>query len=106
LENPGEFSNRLKDIARDLRVVLEEYLFVKFPTQWISDDWLGGMIGKIRDAEVGARLQACSHLVDDLTQVNDYSKKFHHRSNGFTGSIPDATELKSYVSQTLDIISR
>lgn len=64
------------------------------------------MIKKIREATGGSPLVGCQGLVEELSQVNEYSQRFHHRSTGATGDIPDARELISYVEQTLSVIHR
>lgn len=107
LEQPERFAGHLNSVAGALRTVLEEYLQLKFPCRWEHGvDWLGTMIGKIRTAPAGDPLVSCAHLVTDLSQVNDYSQRFHHRSTGATADVPEARELRTYVEQTLRIIHR
>ena len=48
LRNPTELADQLKDVARCIRQSLEGYMPTKFPESWKPDDWIGGMIGKIR----------------------------------------------------------
>jgi wobble nucleotide-excising tRNase len=103
--NPGQYTDRLNLIAGTLRTILEEYLQLKFPQRWETGvDWLGTMIRKIRLATGDDPLVRCGDLYEGLTQVNDYSQRFHHRSTGATADIPDAAELVTYAKQTLGII--
>ena len=51
-------------------------------------------------------LASCQHLVADLTNVNEYSQRFHHRTTGATADAPDGRELLGYAEQTLSIIHR
>ena len=107
LRNPTEFANQLKDVARCIRQSLEGYMHTKFPESWKDEDWLGGMIGKIRDAQPGDVLYHAAHLVTDLTEVNEWGKRYYHgETDGSDAGAVDATELKGYVEQTLKIISR
>jgi wobble nucleotide-excising tRNase len=107
LETPGHYATRLKDIARSIRQVLETYMRVKFPREWRRDEWLGGMIEQLRDATPGNILHHCQHLVPDLTRVNNWGKRYYHsETDGSAAAVLDATELKSYVEQTIRIISR
>lgn len=102
---PGDFAAEMPNVAKTLRTILEEYLQLKFPQRWEEGtDWFGTMIGKIRDAIGDDPLVGCQGLVEDLTQVNEYSQRFHHRTTGATGDIPDERELLTYVKQTLAII--
>jgi wobble nucleotide-excising tRNase len=107
LEHPGQYARRLKDVARSMRQVLETYMRVKFPREWRRDEWLGGMIERLRDATQGNILHHCQHLVPDLTRVNNWGKRYYHsETDGSAAAVLDATELKSYVEQTIRIISR
>jgi wobble nucleotide-excising tRNase len=107
LRSPAEFADQLKDVARCIRQSLEGYMRTKFPEAWAADDWIGGMIGKIRDAQPGDVLHHAAHLVTDLTEVNDWGKRYYHgETDGSDAGAVDATELNGYVEQTIAIISR
>jgi wobble nucleotide-excising tRNase len=107
LQNPLEFTCQLKDVARCIRQSLEGYLHTKFPGSWATNEWLGDMIGKIRAAQPGSVLHHAGHLVTDLTEVNDWGKRYYHgETDGSDAGAVDATELKGYVEQTIEIISR
>lgn len=105
--NPENYGEQLNDIAGTLRTICEEYLQLKFPLRWEAGvDWFGTMIGKIRAATGDDPLVSCQGLIDDLTAVNNYSQRFHHRTTGATSDIPDARELVTYAEQTLGIIHK
>jgi len=83
------------------------YLRTKFPESWEEKDWIGDMIGKIRNAAETDVLFHARHLIDDLTGVNDWEKRYHHgETDGAEASNVDPIELKGYVQQTITIISR
>jgi wobble nucleotide-excising tRNase len=105
-KNPAEFSDQLKDVARCIRQCLEGYMRMKFPKSWEPNEWLGEMIGKLRDAPPSDVLHHARHLVDPLTQVNNWGKRYYHaETDGSEAGAVDSTELESYVDQTLRIIS-
>mgnify|MGYP005853190427 CR=1 FL=1 len=105
IAEPENYSDQLNSVAGTLRTILEEYLQLKFPLRWKAGvDWFGTMIGKIRAASGDDPLVCCQRIVGDLTAVNDYSQRFHHRSTGATADVPDARELVTYARQTLSII--
>lgn len=107
IARPADFADQLKMVAGTLRIILEEYLQLKFPQRWEEGrDWLGTMIGKIRKATEDDSLVSCQTLVQDLTDVNEYSQRFHHRTTGAAADIPDARELINYARQTLSIIHK
>lgn len=107
LRSPSEFADQLKDVARCIRQSLEGYMRTKFPESWAADEWIGGMIGKIRDAQPGDVLHHAAHLVTDLTEVNDWGKRYYHgETDGSDAGAVDPIELEGYVEQTIKIISR
>ncbi len=103
-ENPAGHFGNLKQVADTLRVILEEYLRLKFPKAWAENDWLGDMIRKIREAQTGKPLSFCQPLVEELGHINTYSKPFHHGGTGEVADEPEAIELKTYVDRTLKVI--
>ncbi|MCP5534878.1 MAG: AAA family ATPase [Akkermansiaceae bacterium] len=103
--NPADYADQLTGIALILRTILEEYLQLKFPLRWTDKDyWFGTMIGEIEGSTVGDPLFSCRGLLTDLNEVNNYSKRFHHRSTGVIADVTDARELVTYAKQTLQII--
>lgn len=103
-ENPADHLQHLKEVADTLRIILEEYLRLKFPKAWADNDWLGDMIRKIREAQTGTSLSHCQPLVEELAHINTYSQRFHHGGTGEVADEPEARELKTYVDRTLKVI--
>ena len=107
VRDPAHYATQLKEVARCVRPALEGYLRTKFPEAWAENDWLGPMIGKIRSAQPGDNLSLAAHLVQDLTELNEYCKRFSHSEvDGSDAADIDARELMNYVNQTLKAISR
>jgi wobble nucleotide-excising tRNase len=103
-ENPRGDQNKLRAIARSIRPTIEYFLRVKYPGQFEENKWLGDMIAKIRDATSGP-LVAGKRFVTDLSQVNEFDKRFHHSENPSPASTIDPVEMQGYVNQALDVIS-
>ncbi|MDZ7621389.1 MAG: hypothetical protein U5O69_02825, partial [Candidatus Competibacteraceae bacterium] len=82
LRSPSEFADQLKDVARCIRQSLEGYMRTKFPESWKTDDWLGDMIKKIRDARPGDVLHHAAHLVTGLTEANCDRQRYHRWRDG------------------------
>jgi wobble nucleotide-excising tRNase len=97
---------RLESIARCIRPVLEGNLKVRFPDSFTNNEWLGDYIGKIRNAEGSDVLFGIRPKLTELTQVNEYSKQFHHDTNpdGWKSVTTSDVELTSFARRTLDII--
>lgn len=90
------------DIARKIRPVLEGYCRYRFPNEFADNQWLGDMIGVVRN--IGETHPLFSAL-GDLEEINDYSKRFHHEANIVADqNFLDDGELQSYVSRTLMLI--
>jgi wobble nucleotide-excising tRNase len=107
LRNPSEFADQLKDVARCIRQSLEGYMRTKFPESWGDKDWIGNMIEKIRDSKPGDVLHHAKHLEADLTEVNNWGKRYYHgETDGSDAGSVDVNELKGYVAQTIEIISK
>ena len=92
------------DIIRKMRVVLETYCRTTYGSSFAAEDWLGDIVRKIRDGGVSHPAQA---LYDELDQLNDYTKQYHHGED-VTDATPDqvdSTELTGYVRRTLKIVN-
>lgn len=100
--DPSNDDERCRSVVRAMRPALEGYYRVKYPSQFKSNDWLGDMIGKIREASLDSPLAASKSNVESLGQVNDYSKKHHHSDTD--GEPIDHNELLNYAKQALCII--
>lgn len=107
VRDPAQYATQRKEVARCIRPTLEGYLRIKFPEAWTEKDWLGDMIAKIRASQPDDNLRLASHLVDELTELNEYSKRFSHSEvDGGDAADVDPQELMSYVKQTLYVISK
>ena len=94
-----------RGIARCIRPALEGYFHLKFFDIISSSDWLGDFISKVRNAISTDPFYRLQNKIAELTDINDYSKKYHHRfnNNNETEPVTDA-ELRIYCQRTLDLI--
>ncbi len=94
----------LLDVVRKMRVVLETYCRTTYSGSFADGDWLGDMVGKIRD---GGAAHPAAALYDELDQINDYSKQYHHGENmqDATPDDIDSTALTGYARRTLKIVN-
>ena len=94
-----------RSVARCLRPALESYFHLKFFDIVAQNDWLGDFISKVRGATTTDPYHRLQSSLSDLTDINDYSKKYHHRFNANNENEPvtDA-ELRNYCQRTLDLI--
>ncbi|MFC2187392.1 AAA family ATPase [Fulvivirgaceae bacterium LMO-SS25] len=94
-----------RSIARCLRPALESYFHLKFFDLVAQNDWLGNFIDMVRNATPADPYHRLQTNLSDLTDINDYSKKYHHRfnANNETEPVTDA-ELRTYCQRTLNLI--
>ena len=92
-------------VAKAIRPFIEGMLRSHFPGHFMVEEWLGNFIDKIRNAQPGDGL---FHLNDDLseiTNINDYSKKYHHDQNpNADNEYISEDELHGYVKRTLRLV--
>ena len=95
-----------KDVARCIRPLLEYYLRMRFPEEFEPGEWLGDFIKKIRTANPSSSLVKFQTTLGELSDINDYSKKFHHSDPDHNANLENLTdsELRPWVNRTLAYI--
>lgn len=92
----------LRDVVQKIRPILEGYCRNLYPSQFTDSDMLGGIVGKIREAGSNYSL---FNIADDLDDLNQYSKRYHHGENPNAATEPiDDNELNGYVKRTLTLV--
>lgn len=98
----GGSTAALQDVARKIRPVLEGYMRIRFAGGFPANMWLGDMIGHVRTA--GATHPLFLEL-QNLTEINDYSKRYHHETNpNWTAEPISDGELKTFTERTLFLV--
>ena len=94
-------------VARCIRLLLEEYLRLKSPSDFLKTDWLGDFIDKIRKAAPGSSLHGAQSILAELEDINGFSKKYHHGENpGADSETISDLELQGYVRRTLLVVAK
>lgn len=93
-----------RDVVRKMRIVLETYCRSTYSGSFEPDDRLGGMVEKIKKA--GDQHPAWA-LVEELDQINEYSRDHHHGEDPEDGSpdLIDAQELTGFAKRTLRLVN-
>jgi wobble nucleotide-excising tRNase len=92
-------------VVRSIRPLLEGYLRMKLPKEFKPKEWLGDMIGKIRNAPTGSQLGVAKEILDDLDAINDFSKRYHHDEGAEVEGEPiDDGELQTFISRTFEVV--
>ena len=105
LDNGCYTDQERRNVARCLRPALESYFHLKFFDLVSPTDWLGDFISMVRSSTSADRFFRLQTSLTELTDINDYSKKYHHRFNANNDSEPitDA-ELRIFCDRTLKLI--
>lgn len=93
------------EVARCIRPVLEGYLRVRFPDEFEPKEWLGQFIEKIRDANERDSLASMKGKLEELANINDFSKRFHHETDAnFSANRNNVTdtELQLWIRRTIE----
>jgi wobble nucleotide-excising tRNase len=90
------------DVSAKMRLVLETYCRMIYPSTFNKDDELGTICEKIRDAGPNHEL---ARFCNDIDSINEYSRDHHHGDKpGVPQSYIDETELQGFVEKTLMIV--
>jgi len=94
----------LLDLVRKMRVVLETYARTTYPANFEAADWLGDIVRRIRD---GGNAHPAAALYDELDQINDYTKQYHHGEDvaNTTPDQIDSAELTGFARRTLRVVN-
>lgn len=105
-KNGAQNDSDRRDVIRCLRPVLEGFIRVKYFELLSNNQWLGDFIKAIRESKEGGELFRLkeSAIFDALTDINDYSKSFHHSSPSTPDIAPNEEELEIMVDKTLSLI--
>jgi len=98
----------LRAVVRCIRPVMEGYLRSTYHSSFAEKEWLGDMLGRIRDAGAGTPLDGAKPMLADIESLNDFTKRYHHDDNSpkqGAEPIQDA-ELQSFVKLTLKLTNR
>lgn len=94
-----------REVIRCIRPILEGILRVKFFRDIKFNEWLGDVIRKVNTSQEGERLFRLRTIVDEISEINDYSKGFHHSDpTSAWGEVINDEELLIYVNRTLKLI--
>lgn len=96
-----------REVIRCIRPIVEGILRIKFFRDIKFNEWLGDVIRKVNKSQEGDRLYRLRSIVDEISEINDYSKGFHHSDpTSVWGEVINDEELRIYVNRTLKLIDK
>jgi len=97
-----EFDKR--EVIRCIRPTIEGLFRIKYFKDIKPTDWLGDILKSIRESQPNDKFYHMKPILEELSDINDYSKTYHH-SNPNCLEIPiNDQELRNYTQRTLDLI--
>lgn len=93
-----------REVIRCLRPVLEGVFRLKYFSLVNDTEWLGDFLGKIRSSEKDSPIYRLIEFYDDLSDINDYCKQYHHSNPKYMEIPISDEELRQYVQRTLDVL--
>lgn len=97
-------SIHLREVIRCIRPTIEGIFRIKYYYHVTDNQWLGDFIKMIRDADSSSPLYKIKDLLEEIEEINDYSKIYHHSNPKYTEVDISPIELKNYVRRTLKLI--
>lgn len=94
-----------RHVAQSIRLLLEQYMRLKLPSSFTATEWLGDFIGKIRECtDPATPLYNAKDILQELTHINDFAKKYHHSTPGADVADIDDDELHAYASRAIKLV--
>jgi wobble nucleotide-excising tRNase len=98
----NEGASNPRDVAQKLRPTLEGYCKIVCPGEFPDTLMVGEICKRVRDAGPAHTLY---DLLDELEELNDYAKNYHHATNEDHASFPIVEgELRGYGIRILEIM--
>ena len=102
--SPKEDPLHLREVVRCIRPSIEGIFRIKYYTYINDKDWLGDFIVMIRDCNHSSPFYRLKDYLDEIEEINDYSKQYHHSNPNYMDVDISPLELKNYVKRTLKLI--
>jgi wobble nucleotide-excising tRNase len=98
---------RPREVARDVRHVLEGFLRRCCPEHFLPGETLGHLRGRIRDQPAGAHPILPAPTVLELDAICEYANRFHHETNPAWQTVTvNIAELTDWVRRTLEFVKK
>lgn len=102
--NPKEDSLYLREVIRCIRPSIEGIFRIKYYNYVRDNEWLGDFISKIRNSDDNSPYFRLKQFIDEIEEINDYCKQYHHSNPNYMDVNISYLELKNYVRRTLNLI--
>ncbi len=105
INNPTqEDSIYLREVIRCIRPTIEGIFRIKYFNYITDNQWLGDFIKLIRESDSSSALYKLKAHVEEIEEINDYSKIYHHSNPNYIEVGISTVELRNYVRRTLKLL--
>ena len=94
----------LRDVVRCIRPSVEGVFRLKYFSLVKDNQWLGDFIKMIRNADKYSPLYRLNQYIEEIEELNDYSKIYHHSNPNYMDIIIDPVELSIQVKNTINLL--
>ena len=104
LSNTSQTEQEKREVIRCIRPVLESIIKTKYFDVLNYNDWLGDIISKVKKSTGNESVSNLKPVYQDLIELNDFSKQFHHSEN--TPLLISNNELEFYIKLLIKTIGK
>lgn len=95
-----------REVIRCIRPALEGIFKTKYFNLIKNNIWLGEIIELIKKSNPESRLNKLNKIIEDVIELNDFTKQYHHSSGNNRNESINSTELKRYITLLMNTIDK
>ncbi len=95
-----------REVIRCIRPALEGIFRIKYFKTTPRNEWLGDMIKRVRESSDGDKFEKLKPVLNDLIDINDYSKVYHHSNPNYLETPINSEELRNFILLTIETINK
>lgn len=99
-----EDSVYLREVIRCIRPTIEGIFRIKYFNYIKDNQWLGDFIKMIKEADTSSAFYKLKDYLEEIEEINEYSKIYHHSNPNYIEVGISTLELKNYVKRTLKLL--
>lgn len=100
----GPYNRR--DVVRCIRPCIEGLFRIKYFNYLKDSVWLGDIIELIKNADKSSVFYRQKENLEELCDINDYSKIYHHSNPNYMETPINTEELKTYCQRTIELLAK
>lgn len=94
-----------REVIRCMRPVIEGIFRLKYFNLFTDTEWLGNFLEHIKNSTEQSPLYRLNQYYDELSDINDYCKQYHHSNPKYLEESIFDQELSQFVQKTLNILA-